>query len=82
MTDELVEKWEELSISAGMDAFLSYFCNEKIGLLDYFDKDNTLIFFDELSRCCERGRMTETEFSESMKTRLSGGYILPGQMKE
>lgn len=82
MAQELAEEWGELSICAGMDAYLSYFCGEKVGLLDYFDPGDTTIFFDELGRCVERGKQTETEFSESMKQRLEMGYILPGQMKE
>ena len=65
-----------------MDAFLSYFSKEKVGLLDYFDADDTFIFFDEITRSVERGKQTEVEFSESMKQRLEKGYILPGQMKE
>ncbi len=79
---ELAEEWGELSVTAGMDAFLSYFCSERVGLLDYFDPEDTYLFFDELSRCTERGRQTEVEFAESMKQRLEKGYILPGQMKE
>ena len=79
---ELAEEWGELSMYAGMDAFLSYFFDEKVGLLDYFDKDNTLIFFDELTRCFEQGKLTETEVSESMKHRLASGYVLPGQTDE
>lgn len=82
MAEELAEEWGELSMCAGMDAFLAYFCNERIGLLDYFDPEETILFFDEMSRCVERGRQTEVEFSESMKQRLEKGYILPGQMKE
>lgn len=80
--EELCEAWGELSMYAGMDAFLSYFCKERIGLLDYLSPEDTLIFFDELGRCDERGRQTETEFSESMKQRLAMGYILPGQLNE
>ena len=79
---ELAEEWGELSVTAGMDAFLSYFCSERVGLLDYFDPEDTYLFFDELSRCTERGKQTEVEFAESMKQRLEKGYILPGQMKE
>ena len=79
---EKAEEWGELSIYAGMDAYLSYFCAEHKGLLDYFEPSDTYLLFDELSRCVERGRQTETEFSESMKHRLEKGYILPGQMKE
>ena len=80
--EELTEQWDELSDYAGMDAFLSYFLKDRISLLDYFDPKDTIIFFDELSRCVERGSQTELEFSESMKHRLEKGYILPGQMKE
>lgn len=80
--EEKAEEWGELSIYAGMDAYLSYFCEERIGLLDYFSPEETFLFFDELSRCTERGKQTELEFSESMKHRLEKGYILPGQMKE
>lgn len=80
--EEKAEEWGELSIYAGMDAYLSYFCADRIGLLDYFPQEDTNIFFDELSRCIERGKQTEMEFSESMKHRLEKGYILPGQMKE
>ena len=79
---ELAEEWGELAVTAGMDAFLSYFCEAKVGLLDYFDPKETYLFIDELSRSTERGRQTELEFSESMKQRLEKGYILPGQMKE
>ena len=82
MAEEKAEEWGEFSIYAGMDAYLSYFCDERIGLLDYFAPEETFIFFDELSRCVERGKQTEMEFSESMKHRLEKGYILPGQMKE
>lgn len=82
MAEELAEQWGELAITAGMDAYLSYFCEKRVGLLDYFDVDNTFVFFDEFSRCCERGKQTELEFSECMKHRLEYGYILPGQMKE
>ena len=82
LAKEKAEEWGELSIYAGMDAFLSYFCQEKTGLLDYFDPQDTYIIFDEISRSVERGKQTEVEFSESMKHRLEKGYILPGQMKE
>ena len=82
MAEEKAEEWGELSIYAGMDAYLSYFCADRKGLLDYFDPQDTLLIFDELTRCVERGKQTEVEFSESMKHRLEKGYILPGQMRE
>ena len=37
MADELTEEWGELSMYAGMDAFLSYFFDERVGILDYFN---------------------------------------------
>ena len=70
---ELAEEWGELSVTAGMDAYLSYFSEERVGLLDYFDPADTYLFFDELSRCTERGKQTEVEFAESMKQRREKG---------
>ena len=45
--EEKAEEWGELSIYAGMDAYLSYFCEEKKGLLDYFNPADPFVFFDE-----------------------------------
>lgn len=80
--EQIAEAAGELGISAGLDAYLSYFFEERVSLLDYFDAENTLIFIDETPRSIERGVATETEFAESMKQRLEKGYILPGQMRE
>ena len=80
--EQIAEEAGELGISAGLDAYLFYFCEERASLLDYFDAANTLVFLDETPRSIERGMATETEFSESMKQRLEKGYILPGQMRE
>ena len=80
--EQFAEQTIEYNVSAGMDAYLSYFCEERASLLDYFDKENTIVFLDETIRTIERGVVTEAEFSESMKQRLEKGYILPGQMKE
>ena len=80
--DQVAEEAGELGLSAGLDAYLSYFCEERVSLLDYFGKQDTLVFLDETPRSIERGMATETEFSESMKQRLEKGYILPGQMRE
>ncbi|MBR5565940.1 MAG: transcription-repair coupling factor [Roseburia sp.] len=80
--EQFAEQTIEYNVSAGMDAYLSYFCEERASLLDYFDKENTIVFLDETIRTIERGIVTESEFSESMKQRLEKGYILPGQMKE
>ena len=82
LAEEFAEQTIEYGVSAGLDAYLSYFCEESASLLDYFDKENTIVFLDEPIRSIERGVVTETEFSESMKQRLEKGYILPGQMRE
>lgn len=82
VAEQLAEEVEEFGISAGLDAYLSYFCAERVSLLDYFDIKDTLVFVDETPRSIERGMATETEFLESMKQRLEKGYILPGQMRE
>ena len=82
VAEEFAEQTIEYGISAGLDAYLSYFCEESASILDYFDKENTIIFLDEPIRSIERGIVTETEFAESMKQRLEKGYILPGQMRE
>ena len=79
--EEVAEEAVELGISAGLDAYLSYFCEERVSLLDYFENGETLVFLDEALRSVECGMATETEFSESMKQRLEKGYILSGQMQ-
>lgn len=80
-SEEMIEEILERSGVDGVDAYLTYFDRECVSLLDYFDEKETLIFLDEPGRCAEKGRMTEQEFSESMKQRLQKGYILPGQME-
>ncbi len=82
MAKERAEEWGELALYEGMDAYLSYFCEERVGILDYFHPDETLLFFDEMTRTVEMGKQTEAEFADSMKARLEKGYIVPGQMKE
>lgn len=79
--EELAEEVTERSGVDGMDAYLTYFCRETVSLLDYFEIKDTLIFLDEAGRCAEKGRVTEQEFTESMKQRLEKGYTLPGQME-
>ena len=81
MVDALAEEVAELGQSSGLDSFLAYFAEETVSFLDYFDKENTVIFLDEPARIEELGRVLGQEFSESMRHRLEKGYILPGQME-
>ncbi len=78
---ELAEEITEQSGTDGLGAYLTYFERETVSLLDYVPAQETVVFLDEAARCAERGRVTEQEFSESMKQRLEKGYILPGQMQ-
>ncbi|MGN0290912.1 MAG: transcription-repair coupling factor, partial [Lachnospiraceae bacterium] len=80
LADTLEENLTELGLLEGMDAYLTYFEEETVSLLDYFPKEESLVFLDEPIRAAEKGRIIEKEFQESMKQRLEKGYLLPGQM--
>ncbi len=79
--EEITEELKERAGVDGIDAYLTYFCEKTVSLLEYFPMEDTLVFLDEPMRCVEKGHVTEKEFSESMKHRLEKGYILPGQMQ-
>lgn len=76
---ELTEGIEEGWKTGGLDAFLSYFSDETVSFLDYFDVDSSMVFLDEPARLKEKGEAVELEFRESMMHRLEKGYLLPGQ---
>lgn len=59
--------------------FLSSFAEKLTGFLDYFPREDTLFVLDEPNRLAERMELITYEYSESMKNRLEGGYILPSQ---
>lgn len=79
--DALAEEIREFKTIGNIDSYLSYFLEDTVSFLDYFDPEQTCVFLDEPARIAEKGRVVEQEFSESMKHRLEKGYILPGQMK-
>lgn len=81
MVEALAEEVQELGQGTGLDSFLTYFAQETVSFLDYFDRENTVVFLDEPARIAEKGRVIGQEFSESMQHRLEKGYILPGQME-
>ncbi len=80
--EQVAEQVRELHAGAGLDAYLSYFCDGRVSLLDYFDRNEAIVFLDEGLRSAEQGLATETEFSECMRQRMEKGYILPGQLRE
>ncbi len=45
-----------------------------ISFLEYFGRDETLIFLDEPARLLEKGRGVEEEFTEAQKRRVESGY--------
>ncbi len=63
----------------GMEGFIAYFFDEKLGFSDYFLPEDTLVLIDEPMRAYEQGRGVELEFTESVKNRLLAGEMLPGQ---
>lgn len=76
--DTLREELLELHETVGADSYLTYFYDTLVSILDYFPED-TCCFIDEPKRAEENARAYELEFRENMKSRLEGGYILPGQ---
>lgn len=80
VVDALIEEVQELGGSGNLDAYLSYFTDQTVSLLDYFDPHHTILALDEPVRLAEQSSAVETEYIESMQQRLEKGYILPGQM--
>ncbi len=80
VVDSLIEEVQELGGSKNLDAYLSYFTDQTVSLLDYFDPHHTILALDEPVRLAEQSSAVETEYIESMQQRLEKGYILPGQM--
>lgn len=61
--------------------FINTFASETTGFASYFPAEDTLFVLDEPGRMKERMEHIEYEYAESMKNRLSGGYVLPSQTK-
>ncbi len=76
---EVLEEMTTLRDSVSLDSYIEYFCENTVSLLDYFPKEDTVIFVDEPTRVAERAEVVELEFRESMSHRLESGYVLPGQ---
>ncbi len=76
---ELTEGIDEGRRVNGLDGYLSYFTDESVSFLDYFQESTGMIILDEPARLREKGEAVEAEFRESMSHRLEKGYLLPGQ---
>ncbi len=78
--DTLREELQELHMAVGADGYLPYFYESTATILEYFPI-GTPVFVDEPKRVQESMQAYWLEFHENMKSRLEGGYILPGQMQ-
>ena len=47
---------------------------ERVSFLEYFDREDTLLFLDEPLRLLEKGQGVEEEFMEAQKKRIESGY--------
>lgn len=77
--DALIEELQEMGSSAKSDEYLTYFTEQTVCLLDYFQLEQTIVALDEPVRVAEQSAAVETEYMESMRQRLEKGYVLPGQ---
>ncbi len=75
---ETLEKLIEQKSVRGIDAYFNYFYEHSVSILDYMPK-NSVIFFDEPSRISEHIKTTTDELAESIKGRMSKGFMLPRQ---
>lgn len=90
----LAEEAERLKENIGEDAerlrleknlsnigtYIPYFYEDTVSLLDYIPED-TLLCIDEPERIREHMSAVMVEYGESVKGRISQGYLLPGQAK-
>lgn len=77
MEAQVREQITELPWTFNADGYLGYFCKEKLSLCDYLE--DALFIIDEPARINEHADAVELEFRESMKARLSKGYMLAKQ---
>ena len=72
------EELEELHMLIGAEGYLPYFHEKLTSILNYFPKD-TILYIDEPKHVKERAQGFFLEYTESMKSRLESGYLLPKQ---
>lgn len=78
--DALKEQLTEFNGAIGVDGFVDYFYSKTVSLLDCIPAD-ACILLDEPRRIKECADMYMGNFNSAMKSRLEGGYILPGQLE-
>lgn len=78
--NELIEGITQGFRVHGLGSFIRYFSDNTASFLNYFPKEELLVFLDEPLRLKEKAEVVEAEFRESMAHRLESGYLLPGQI--
>lgn len=63
-----------------VESYIKYFDKDTVSIIDYFSKEDTYFFVDEISKVSDSIKSVGKQFRESMMTRLEKGYILPGQV--
>lgn len=77
--NEFIESVSYSTTNVPLDSFINHFYNHTVSLIDYFNISDTVIIIDEPVRTKEHALAVETEFRESMISRLEKGYLLPSQ---
>ena len=71
-TQRSIENLEEVSICPAVE--FPQEGEKGVSFLDYFPKEETILFLDEPVRLIEKGQGVEEEFLEAQKTRVESGY--------
>ena len=66
-TGQILSELEDFYRTTGMESLVTYFYEETVSLLDYFDPGDCALFIDEYARIKERVESFSKEFTESMK---------------
>ncbi len=77
--NEFIESISYSQTSVPIDSFVNHFYEKTVSLTDYLDVEDTVFLIDEPTRAEEHAIAIETEFRESMISRLEKGYLLPSQ---
>ncbi len=76
---EFIESVSYSTTNVPLDSFVNHFYESTVSFIDYFNLSETVIIIDEPVRTEEHALAVETEFRESMISRLEKGYLLPSQ---
>lgn len=68
------------TLTNGIEKFISYFYSDANILIDYLNKDNTLIYLDEPVRIKGYFERESTLFLDSMKSKIMRGMLLPNMI--